>query len=69
MSWYDPFRLKSRSWSERSPTGKKIYVIYYVIIAVIISVIVWLDEFSDEAKWRKEQERQEWLEFQKQGGE
>ncbi len=32
MSWYDPFKLKRRKWSERSPTGKKIYVIYYLIL-------------------------------------
>ena len=69
MSWYDPFQLKSRSWRERSPAGKKIYFIYYVIIAVIISVIVWFDEFSDDAKWRKEKERLEWIESQKQEGE
>ncbi len=52
MSWYDPFKLKRRKWSERSPTGKKIYVIYYLILVSVLGVILWIGEFSEEAQTR-----------------
>ncbi|GIR15945.1 MAG: hypothetical protein CM15mP28_4150 [Pseudomonadota bacterium] len=55
MSWYDPFKLKRRKWSERSPTGKKIYVIYYLILVSVLGVILWIGEFSEEAQTRDQQ--------------
>ena len=60
MSWYDPFKLKRRKWSERSPTGKKIYVIYYLILVSVLGVILWIGEFSEEAQNRDQQKMLEW---------
>ena len=60
MSWYDPFKLKRRKWSERSPTGKKIYVIYYLILVSVLGVILWIGEFSEEAQTRNQM--REWEE-------
>ena len=65
MSWYDPFKLKSRKWSERSATGKKIYVIYYLILITFLGVMLWVGEFSEEAKTRNQQELLEWQESRK----
>ena len=65
MSWYDPFKLKRRKSSERSPTGKKIYVIYYLILVSVIGVILWIGEFSEEAKTRDQQKMLEWQESRK----
>ena len=62
MSWYDPFKLKRRKWSERSPTGKKIYVIYYLILVSVLGVILWIGEFSEEAQTRDQQNMLEWEE-------
>ena len=65
MSWYDPFKLKRRKWSERSPTGKKIYVIYYLILVSVLGVILWIGEFSEEARTRDQQKMREWEESRK----
>ena len=65
MSWYDPFKLKRRKWSERSPTGKKIYVIYYLILVSVLGVILWIGEFSEEAQTRDQQKMLEWQESRK----
>ena len=65
MSWYDPFKLKRRKWSERSPTGKKIYVIYYLILVSVLGVILWIGEFSEEAQTRDQQKMREWQESRK----
>ena len=65
MSWYDPFKLKRRKWSERSPAGKKIYVIYYLILVSVLGVILWIGEFSEEAQTRDQQKMLEWQESRK----
>ena len=65
MSWYDPLKLNSRKWSERSATGKKIYVIYYLILISFLGVMLWVGEFSEEAKTRNQQELLEWKESRK----
>ena len=65
MSWYDPLKLNSRKWSERSATGKKIYVIYYLILISFLGVMLWVGEFSEEAKTRNQQELIEWQESRK----
>ena len=65
MSWYDPFKPKRRKWSERSPTGKKIYVIYYLILVSVLGVILWIGEFSEEAQTRDQQKMLEWQESRK----
>ena len=65
MSWYDPFKLKRRKWSECSPTGKKIYVIYYLILFSVLGVILWIGEFSEEAQTRDQQKMLEWEESRK----
>ena len=62
MSWYDPFKLKRRKWSERSPTGKKIYVIYYLILVSVLGVFFCFGEFCEEAQTRDEQNMREWEE-------
>ena len=62
MSWYDPFKLKRRKWSERSPTGKKIYCIYYLILVSVLGVILWIGEFSEEAQTRDQKKMLEWEE-------
>ena len=65
MSWYDPLKLNSRKWNERSVTGKKIYVIYYLILISFLGVMLWVGEFSEEAKTRNQQELLEWQESRK----
>ena len=65
MSWYDPFKLIRRKGRERSPTAKKIYVIYYLILVSVLGVILWIGEFSEEAQTRDQQKMREWQESRK----
>ena len=65
MSWYDPLKLKSRKWAERSATGKKIYVIYYLILLSFLGLMIWIGEFSEEAHNRNQKELIEWQKSQK----
>ena len=59
------YGFNSRKWSERSATGKKIYVIYYLILISFLGVMLWVGEFSEEAKTRNQQELLEWQESRK----
>ena len=54
--------IRDRKWSERSPTGKKIYVIYYLILVSVLGVILWIGEFSEEAQTRDQQNMRAWEE-------
>ena len=54
--------IRDSKWSDRSPTGKKIYVIYYLILVSVLGVILWIGEFSEEAQTRDQQKMLEWEE-------